>query len=94
MWVAQCLEHDLCTAAKRGELPRKLLSQLRTQIAADILRGRRPFADLPRAPEKFWSLYQEGTPIPVVHHESWFERLLSRWREAPGLRTELALAPG
>lgn len=93
-WVAQCLEHDLCTSSKkREELPRKLIAQLRTQIAADSLRGKRPFEDLPKAPERFWQLYQEGVPMAFPRQEGWLDRLLGKWRGAPELRAELALIP-
>ena len=93
-WVAQCLEYDLCTASRqRDELPRKLLSQLRTQIAADRMRGKRPFEDLPAAPEKFWKLYGEGRPIPLELREPWLTRIFRRLRKSPELRAELALIP-
>ncbi|HEX7185804.1 MAG TPA: hypothetical protein VF756_28525 [Thermoanaerobaculia bacterium] len=91
-WVAQCLEHDLCTSSKkREELPRKLIAQLRTQIAADSLRGKRPFEDLPKAPEKFWRLYKKGVPLPLLWQEGWLGLLLGKLRRTPELRAELAL---
>lgn len=93
-WVAQCLEYGLCTASwQRDELPRMLLSQLRTQIAADLARGKQPFEDLPKAPERFWKLYGEGRPIPFAVRETWLARMLQRLRKSPELRAELALIP-
>jgi hypothetical protein len=93
-WVAQCLEHDLCTASKRrDDLPRQLVSQLRAQIAADRRRQRSPFETLPQAPEKFWKMYESAAAdrfeVPV---QPWWSRFLGKLRNQPPLRAVLALA--
>jgi hypothetical protein len=93
-WEVQCLEYDIGTCSKRREdLPRKLLKQLRGQIALDLLQGKRPFETFPRAPERFWKLYELGTPLGPVAKESWRDRLLGRFSRNPKLQTEITLAP-
>lgn len=94
-WVAQCLEYDLCTSSKNlKDLPRQIASQLRLQVALDQKNGRQPFAELPRAPQKFWDLYQQATPHAVVTLEgSWLSRLLKVLRSGmPSLQAQLSLA--
>ena len=66
-WVAQCLEYDLCTSAKdRTELTRRLASQVRLQMVIDVAAGKRPFQDLPRAPDRRWEAYSLGKPEKVL----------------------------
>lgn len=60
-WIAQCLEYDLVTAAKRLEdLPAELEKCLEVQIAASFEIGVQPFAGLPPAPKRFWKRYEEA----------------------------------
>jgi len=93
-WVAQCLEYDLCTSAKdRKELTRRLASQLRLQMIIDLAAGKRPFQDLPRAPQRFWDMYAGGTPDEIVQvHGSWLGSLLRLWRGASVVKAKIALA--
>lgn len=92
-WIAQCLEYDLCTSAKdRKELTRKLVSQLRLQIVLDLSRGKRPFQDFPRAPQRFWEMYS-GTPEEVLQiRGSWIENLLRLWHRRSRVEANVALA--
>lgn len=63
-WVAQCLEHDLCTSSKkRDDLPRQIRAQLRLRLAVDRKKGRAPFQGLPTAPSKFWKMYEQAKPM-------------------------------
>jgi hypothetical protein len=77
-WVAQCLEYDIATQAR--EL-RDLLNEVERIVAAHILvadkDGMEPFANLPKAPKRFWQMYKNATarvePIrpaefPAAHH--------------------------
>lgn len=91
-WIGQCLEYDLCTSAKdRKELTYKLVSQLRLQIALDLAKGRKPFQDLPRAPQRFWEMYS-GTPEEVVQiRGSWLENLIRMWHRSSRVQANLAL---
>src|SRR5215213_2835516 len=92
-WMAQCLEHDLCTSAKdRRELTRKLASQLRLQIILDRAKGKTPFQDLPRAPQKFWDMYSASSPGEEVQiRGSWLDSLFRAWH-GPRVQAKLALA--
>ena len=94
-WVAQCLEHDLCTSSKDlKDLPRQIASQLRLQMTLDRRGGRQPFEGLPRAPQKFWDLYQQATPHGVVKLEgSLLSRILKVLQSrVPSLQAQLSLA--
>jgi hypothetical protein len=92
-WIAQCLEYDLCTSARnRKELTRKLVSQLRLQLALDLAKGKTPFQDLPRAPQRFWEMYS-GTPEEVVQiRGSWLGDLFRLWRGRAQVQAQIALA--
>jgi len=69
-WVAQCLEVDICVAARRREaLPKKMARQLRGQAALDVSRGKRPLESFPRSPERFWRMYSEAQPLGTTPHD-------------------------
>ena len=62
-WVAQCLEHNLTASSQDPrELRKKLETVLKVQIEADLEVGRTPFSTLPRAPRRFWTLFQRADP--------------------------------
>ena len=67
-WLcAQCLDHDLAVQAKTLE---KLYEQLYRIIAGHIAvrqeHGKRPFADLRRAPQKYWDMFEHSKiPLPT-----------------------------
>jgi len=91
--IAQCLEYNLCTSARnRTELTRKLVAQLRLQIVLDHAKGRKPFQDLPRAPQRFWKMYS-GPPEEVVQlRGSWIENLFQLWPGRCRVQAKIALA--
>lgn len=93
-WVAQCLEYDLCTSAKvRKELTRRLASQLRLQMIIDLAAGKRPFRDLPQAPQRFWNMYTGGTLDEIVQvRGSWLGALIRLWRGVSQIEATIALA--
>jgi hypothetical protein len=92
-WIAQCLEYDLCTSAEdRKELTRKLASQLRLQIVLDLAKGKKPFQDLPRAPQRFWEMYSGSTPDELVQiRGSWLGNLLRIWRRRSQVQADISL---
>ena len=60
-WVAQCLEYDLATQARRLEdLPQELNRLLRAQIQASLESGVEPFQGFPQAPRRFWEMYERA----------------------------------
>ena len=68
-WVAQCLEYDIATqAAELSDIPRKLELALETEMAMGRELGRQPFVSLPRAPERYWQMWerlsQMEQPLP------------------------------
>jgi hypothetical protein len=61
LWVAQCLEYDIATQA--SSLP-DLLYDLKRTLGAHMLIAREeklaPFANIPRAPQRFWEMYRQA----------------------------------
>lgn len=67
--VAQCLEYDIATQAKSLST---LLDEVEQIIAAYILvaeqKGVEPFANVPRAPGRFWRMYKDAkAKLEPVH---------------------------
>jgi hypothetical protein len=60
-WFAMTLEHMVAWwAATPQAALLGLIEALKWQIEADTGFGQVPFALCPRAPERYWKLYQEG----------------------------------
>jgi hypothetical protein len=60
-WCAQCLEYDIAAQAKTvPALHDELERVLRSQIAVSLELGREPFEGLPRAPQRFFDMYQSA----------------------------------
>ena len=60
-WVAQCLEYDLATQARRLEdLPEELHRLLTNQMLASLEVGVEPFHGFARAPRRFWEMYERA----------------------------------
>jgi len=60
-WVAQCLDYDIATQA--GSL-NDLVYEVERIIVAHLLLAKKdenPFASLPKAPQKFWEMYQNAS---------------------------------
>jgi hypothetical protein len=93
-WLAQCLEHDLCTSGTdQTELLRKVASQLRLQITLDLAGGRQPFQGLPRAPQRFWDMLSTSTPLPEIEvRPSWLGSLFWALRGRSRVQAKIALA--
>ena len=61
-WVAQLLEYNLATAARSLEaIPAELERFLTVQIVGSLEAGVEPFEDLPKAPQRFWDLYEQSS---------------------------------
>lgn len=60
-WVAQCLDYDIATQA--GSL-NDLVYEVERIIVAHLLLAKKdedPFADIPKAPQRFWEMYQHAS---------------------------------
>jgi predicted RNase H-like HicB family nuclease len=60
-WVAQCLEYDIATQARTLD---DLLVELEQILAGYVIVGRKEgrdlFAEMPKAPKRFWDLYERA----------------------------------
>jgi hypothetical protein len=67
-WVAQCLEYDIATQAETlDDLPYELERILVAHILVGRKEGLLPFAEIPKAPRRFWEMYKRaGSKIMPV----------------------------
>jgi hypothetical protein len=64
-WVAQCLEVDIAVQAKTwADAIRNLEITINSRIAVCQHEGVNPF-DLPRAPDSYWTLFNESPEIQL-----------------------------
>jgi hypothetical protein len=60
-WSAHCLEHDIATqAATLSELYYQIERTLAGHLQISARNGTAPFAELPRAPKKFWDMFRRS----------------------------------
>lgn len=63
-WVAQCLEFDLAAQAKTVK---DLAYEIQRVIVGHMVvckqEGIRPFEHLPKAPDKYWDMFNEGLEL-------------------------------
>ena len=69
-WLcAQCLEYDLVAQAKTlQQLSRALQRLIVGHVAVRLHHKQQPFRDLPRAPEKYWTMFRRSRlalPAPM-----------------------------
>jgi hypothetical protein len=69
-WLcAQCLEYDLVAQAKSlPQLSRALQRLIAGHVAVSLRHKQQPFRDLPRAPEKYWTMFRRSRlalPAPM-----------------------------
>lgn len=58
-WCAQCLEYDIATQARTiSELKDEIERVLTIHVELALERGQEPFADLPKAPERYFQMYR------------------------------------
>ncbi len=59
--VAQCLEYDIATQARDlGALLYEVERILTAHVLVARHEGAEPFTNLPKAPKRFWKMYQEA----------------------------------
>lgn len=58
----------------------------------DRKKGRQPFEDLPRSPQKFWDLHRQATPHTVVNLQGSMLSRILRSLQIPKLQAQLSLA--
>ncbi len=60
-WVMQCLQYDIAAQSELFEgVELALKMALAAQIDANVQFGKKPFQDVPRAPEKYWALFEKS----------------------------------
>lgn len=60
--IAQCLEHDIAAQGNTVDLAlERVRYSIETEIRLATERGEYPFAKIPRAPDKFWKMYDRAT---------------------------------
>jgi predicted RNase H-like HicB family nuclease len=79
-WCAQCLEYDIATQAQTiPELKKELERALTIHVELSTERGQEPFALLPKAPERYFQMYdafekangtEEGIPIKALYQNA------------------------
>lgn len=63
-WVAQCLEYDIAAQARtQDDLLYELERILVGRIQISAAKGRQPFENLPKAPSRYWAMYEEAEPV-------------------------------
>jgi len=88
-WVAQILEYNLATAAKSLEaIPTELERFLTVQIVGSLESGLEPFEDLPKAPQRFWDLYEQSAVRS--RHEKRSVKLPEAWHTSASFDSLIA----
>jgi hypothetical protein len=65
-WVAQCLEYDIAAQARtQADLLYELERLLVGRILISAKKGRQPFENLPKAPSRYWTMYEEAEPVSI-----------------------------
>jgi hypothetical protein len=63
-WVAQCLEYDIAAQARTiKDLTYEIQRVLVGHMVACKQEGITPFSNLPKAPEKYWQMFQDGLAV-------------------------------
>jgi hypothetical protein len=61
VWIAQCLEHDICVqASSKDEIRHELERVITAQFLFSNERGKPLFDGLPPAPASFWERYKHA----------------------------------
>lgn len=65
MFVARCLQHDICVQSKDLELLKHRFNRvLMGTVLLNVKEGKEPFEGVPKAPEDVWEKYlRKSTPI-------------------------------
>ena len=63
-YIAQCLEYDLGAQGKTiGELKKSFMRVLAAQVTMDQKAGRAPLEGIPRAPSKYFEMWEHAEPL-------------------------------
>ena len=63
-WVGQCLDHDIVAQAKSAkDLAYEIQRAVIGHIVVSKQEGLVPFSSLPRAPQKYWDMFDQGLMI-------------------------------
>lgn len=63
VFVAVCLESYIgAQGATSEEVEQRLRTAYRAELDASLARGGEPFGDIPRAPERYFELWEKGPP--------------------------------
>jgi hypothetical protein len=94
LWVAQCLEVDLCVSVEsKDELPKALRRRLQSQMLIDLRHGIVPFSRFGRAPERYWKLLERAKPwVTEEVPEPLWARILRLYRHLDQAGRQLKLA--
>ena len=66
-WIAQCLDFDFGVQADSQELlPARFLRAIQAEIAFSIGRSLVPFRRLPKAPQRFWDMWERGSDLQAA----------------------------
>jgi len=67
-WIAQCLEYDIATQARTlDDLMIEVERILVGYLIVGEKEGREPFANIPKAPKRFWEMYRQArTKVAAV----------------------------
>lgn len=62
MWIAQCVEHDICVQAKDvAQLRRRMDVALKIELDDSQAGGGEPFADIPPSPNHYAVMFEEAS---------------------------------
>lgn len=80
LWCGQCLEHDVATQARTlADLKAELIQAISIHADLAIERGREPLAGLPKAPDRYFQMYdafaklggtEEASPIATSYQDA------------------------
>jgi predicted RNase H-like HicB family nuclease len=63
-WVGQCLEHDIAAQAKTPkDLAYEIQRVLMGHIVVSKQEGLVPFANIPKAPDRYWQLFTNSLQL-------------------------------
>ncbi len=67
VWIAQCLQYDLAAQASPSDSLKGALEAFNwtywTQFLLDREKGIPPFSQLPKAPDEYWKMFEEGVRV-------------------------------
>ena len=63
-WIGQCLQHDIGAEARTlKQIPYELERAIVAHIAVCLENRRDPFRNIPRAPDRYWKMFEEGVKL-------------------------------